>query len=124
MSTDLTNLTDSILKIYTSEELIAVNQDPLGIITIFCLFFIFFNFFLLFVIIFCLVKLLLGVQGDLIYQKGPVQIWAGPLSDGSRAIVMFNRHTYFTFDKATITLKFTDIGLQPGTTAVVSPVLS
>lgn len=24
----------------------------------------------------------LGVQGDLIWQLGPMQIWAGPLADG------------------------------------------
>ena len=74
--------------ILTSTELIAVNQDPLG------------------------------VQGDLIYQLGPIQIWAGPLADGSRAVVMFNRHHHWA-DNSTLTLRFADLGFKLNTLATV-----
>eukprot|EP01114_Cavostelium_apophysatum_P003219 TRINITY_DN129_c0_g3_i2.p1 TRINITY_DN129_c0_g3~~TRINITY_DN129_c0_g3_i2.p1 ORF type:complete len:401 (+),score=44.94 TRINITY_DN129_c0_g3_i2:79-1281(+) len=77
------------LPILSSKELIAVSQDTLG------------------------------VQGDLIYQLGPVQIWSGPLSDGSRVVVMFNRHTDYSDYNETITVDFSALGYPDGTTAVV-----
>jgi alpha-galactosidase len=61
LSTDLTKVNNATLNIITHTELIALNQDPLG------------------------------VQGDLIAQEGPMQTWATTLQDGSRAIIFFNR---------------------------------
>jgi len=59
------------------------------------------------------------VQGDLISQIGPIQIWATPLADGSRAVILFNRHTFYTYYNSTITVQFTDLGFEPGTSAQV-----
>jgi len=61
----------------------------------------------------------LGVAGDLIYQRGPVQIWAGPLHDGSRAVVLFNRHTWVDPYATDITVSFQTLGFKKGTKAVV-----
>lgn len=36
------------------------------------------------------------LAGDLIWQVGPHQIYAAPLDDGSRGVVMFNQHTKYT----------------------------
>ena len=69
---------EATFDILSAKELIAVNQDPLG------------------------------VQGDLIYQLGPIQIWAGPLADGSRVFVLFNRHWVTEYNE-TITLDFADL---------------
>jgi alpha-galactosidase len=78
-------------EILSAKELIAVNQDSLG------------------------------VQGDLIYQLGPIQIWAGPLADGSRAFILFNRHTPTQYDEP-ITLNFADLGFPRNTVATVKKV--
>jgi len=86
---DIRSMNNRSAGIFMAEELIAVSQDPLG------------------------------VQGDLIYQTGPIQIWAGPLSDGSRAVVMFNRHTIYTFYQNNITVQFSSLGYPAGTQAVV-----
>ncbi|HEY2029206.1 MAG TPA: hypothetical protein VGH20_08365, partial [Myxococcales bacterium] len=32
----------------------------------------------------------LGRQGDRVYAEGPVEIWAKPLKDGSKAVAIFN----------------------------------
>jgi alpha-galactosidase len=32
----------------------------------------------------------LGKQGDRVYAEGPVEIWAKPLKDGSKAVAIFN----------------------------------
>jgi alpha-galactosidase len=61
LGNDLTKIRDTTLRIITHTELIALNQDPLGI------------------------------QGDLIAQEGPMQTWATTLNDGSRAFIFFNR---------------------------------
>jgi alpha-galactosidase len=64
-----------------NEELIAVNQDPLG------------------------------VAGDLIWKEGPNEVWAGPLDDGSRAVVLFNRHVINSqYPLQNITVNFTWLG--------------
>lgn len=59
-STDLTKLTGSQLAVLTNREVIAVDQDPLGI------------------------------QGRRISQVGPVQVWAKPLSRGRMAVGLIN----------------------------------
>jgi len=61
---DVTNMTEETKAILTADEVIAVNQDALG------------------------------VAGDVVWQEGPLIIYAGPLQDGSRAVVMINRHTH------------------------------
>lgn len=33
-----------------------------------------------------------GKQGDRVWAEGPLEIWARPLADGSRAVGLFNRH--------------------------------
>jgi len=85
---DLTKMSVDTVLTLSAREVIAVNQDPLG------------------------------VQGDLVYQLGPIQIWAGPLADGSRAVVIFNRHTPTQYSSNVI-VYFNTIGLLPTTTAVV-----
>jgi alpha-galactosidase len=51
------------LEILTHDEVIAVNQDPLG------------------------------VQGRRVWDRGPQEVWVKPLADGSRAVILFNRGT-------------------------------
>ena len=48
-----------------------------------------------------------GVQGHRVWQEGPIEIWAKPLSGNSEAVGLFNREEYATH----ITLKFADIGV-------------
>jgi len=86
---NLDSISTDDLATLTASELIAVNQDSLG------------------------------VQGDLIWQVGPIQVWAAPLHDGSRAVVLFNRHTTGDVYPTNITVKFTDLGYPSGTSAVV-----
>jgi len=57
---DLTCLDARILDLLSNTEIIAVNQDPLG------------------------------VQGVLISDDNGLQVWAGPLADGAIACVLFN----------------------------------
>ncbi|KAK6131844.1 hypothetical protein DH2020_034418 [Rehmannia glutinosa] len=61
---DVRNMTSETYEIITNEEVIAVNQDPLG------------------------------VQGRKVYSYGPdnsLQVWAGPLSGQRLAVVLWNR---------------------------------
>ncbi|KAL0317015.1 UNVERIFIED_CONTAM: Alpha-galactosidase 3 [Sesamum angustifolium] len=61
---DVRNMTQETFEILTNEEVIAVNQDPLG------------------------------VQGRKVYSYGPdgcYQVWAGPLSGQRLAVVLWNR---------------------------------
>ncbi|CAA0834481.1 Alpha-galactosidase 3 [Striga hermonthica] len=61
---DVRNITSETLEILSNEEVIAVNQDPLG------------------------------VQGRKVYSYGPdscYQVWAGPLSGQRLAVVLWNR---------------------------------
>jgi len=91
---DLTKMSSASKATLAAPEVIAVNQDSLG------------------------------VQGDLVYQLGPMQIWAGPLADGSRVVVVFNRHTPADVYNSTITVYFNTIGFLPTTTAVVRDLFS
>jgi len=73
-----------------NEELIAVNQDPLG------------------------------VAGDLVWKEGPNEVWAGPLKNGSRVVVLFNRHVITSqYPLQNITVNFTMIGYSSKTKAYV-----
>ena len=58
---DLTKMTKETLEILTNPEVIAVDQDPLG------------------------------VQGHRVWQEGPLEVWMKPLADGSKAVGLFNR---------------------------------
>jgi len=58
---DLTTMTPETIALLTNREVIAVDQDKLG------------------------------KQGDRISEEGPIEIWARPLADGSKAVGVFNR---------------------------------
>jgi alpha-galactosidase len=58
---DLSKMTPETLSILTNPEVIAVDQDPLG------------------------------VQGHRVAQEGELEVWAKPLADGSKAVGLFNR---------------------------------
>jgi alpha-galactosidase len=58
---DLSQMKPEISGILTNREVIAINQDPLG------------------------------VQGDRVSAVGPVEIWAKPLKGGGKAVALFNR---------------------------------
>ena len=59
---DLRDMSDEIRDILTNEEVIAVDQDPLG------------------------------VQGRIVLDRGyGAQVWAKPLADGSVAVALFNQ---------------------------------
>jgi alpha-galactosidase len=58
---DLRNMTPEIQEILANKEVIAIDQDPLG------------------------------RQGRRVWREGDLEIWARPLVDGSRAVVLFNR---------------------------------
>lgn len=58
---DVRFLSDKRLKILGNEEVIAVNQDPLGI------------------------------QGIKVRQQGDLEVWAGPLSDNRIVVILWNR---------------------------------
>jgi alpha-galactosidase len=58
---DLRNMSAETREILTNTEVIAVDQDPLGI------------------------------QGRKVRDDGDLEVWSKPLKDGSRAVVLFNR---------------------------------
>ena len=58
---DLKSMTPEIKEILTNQEVIAVNQDPLG------------------------------MEGRRVKKSGDLDVWARRLKDGSRAVVLFNR---------------------------------
>jgi len=90
MGCDLEAMTPATKAILANEEIIAVNQDPLG------------------------------VAGDLVWKQGANEAWAGPLRDGSRAVVLFNRHSrYSQYKTQNITIEWIDLGYPPSTKAVV-----
>jgi alpha-galactosidase len=80
---DLTRMSPRTLAILTNREAIAVDQDPAGF------------------------------QGFRVAQEGPLEVWVKPLSDGSKAVGLFNRG----YTPATITAYFKDI--KVGETAAV-----
>ncbi len=58
---NLTQMTPQTLAILTNPEVIAIDQDPLG------------------------------VEGHRVWEEGPLEIWMKPLADGSKAVGLFNR---------------------------------
>lgn len=77
-SNDLTKMSPEALSILTNREAIAVNQDRAGI------------------------------QGCRIYQEGPLELWMKPLSDGSKAVGLFNRNEH----PMEMTVDFQNIGIS------------
>ena len=59
---DLSTMTPETVALLTNRDVIAVDQDPA-------------------------VK-----QGDRVTAEGPIEVWAKPLADGSKAVGIFNRH--------------------------------
>jgi len=74
---DLTKMAPDTLAILTNPEVIAVDQDPAG------------------------------VQGHRVSQEGPLEVWAKPLADGSRAVGLFNRSE----SDVRVSAHFRDVGL-------------
>jgi alpha-galactosidase len=60
---DLTTMTPETIALLTNKEIVAVDQDHAG------------------------------RQGDRISAVGPIEIWARPLADGSKAVGIFNRQS-------------------------------
>ncbi len=60
---DLRNMTPAIREILTNQEVIAVDQDPLG------------------------------NEGRRVARHGDLEVWARPLADGTRAVILLNRGT-------------------------------
>jgi alpha-galactosidase len=60
---DLQAMTPEVRALLTNREVIAVNQDPLG------------------------------MQGRKVRDDGPREVWVKPLADGSKAVLVFNRGT-------------------------------
>lgn len=82
---DVRNMSNDTFRILTNSEVIAVNQDPLG------------------------------VQGTKVKSDGTQDVWAGPLADGSFAVLLLNRGFYDT----NITADWQDFGLDPSQEAAV-----
>ena len=57
---NLSELTPEVTAVLTNKEVVAIDQDPLG------------------------------KQAERIYSEGPIEIWSRPLTDGSRALAIFN----------------------------------
>jgi len=91
---DLTNLTAAARSTLTNAEVIAVNQDALG------------------------------VQGRVVKREnhadfGALEVWAAPLEDGDLAVLLFNRDDDLEGPDRTIEVLWEDIGLPEGAPAAV-----
>jgi alpha-galactosidase len=89
IGTDITNMTKETFEILTNHEIIAINQDPLG------------------------------VQGKRVSRISVdneyLEVWSGPLSNGSIAVILFNR----TSKSNKIEVKWSDIGINEKITCKV-----
>jgi alpha-galactosidase len=74
---DMTKLDDFTLNLLTNDEVLEVNQDPLGL------------------------------QATRVIKEGTREVWAKDMSDGSKAVGLFNRGE----EDTTMTLKWSDLGL-------------
>ena len=77
---DLVAMTPETRDILTNSEVISVDQDALG------------------------------MQGRKVRDDGAHEVWMKPLSDGSRAVILFNRGT----EEASIAAAWEEVGLFPG----------
>lgn len=75
---DLSKMDDTTKSILMNKDVIAVDQDALG------------------------------AQGDRVHESGPYEVWMKPLSDGSKAVALFNRSEAVY----PITVHFKDIGFN------------
>jgi len=75
---DLSAMTPETVALLTNREVIAIDQDPAG------------------------------HQGDRVSAEGPLEIWAKPLADGSKAVGLFNRNP----GPLEMTVDFHDLGFQ------------
>jgi len=82
---DVTSISAQTLSILTNPEVIAVNQDPLGI------------------------------QGRRVQKLGDLEVWAGPLSGHSIAVILFNRGS----STNSITVRWERIGLNMQTLCTI-----
>jgi len=86
---DITKMSTATYNILTAPEVIEVSQDPLG------------------------------VQGHKVNitngNGGALEVWAGPLSGGTTAVILFNRSNVQAF----ITAHWSDIGVKEGTPVTV-----
>lgn len=83
---NLTAMTDDIKSVLMNKDVIAIDQDTLG------------------------------KQGDRVYAEGPVEIWAKPLKDGSKAVAIFNFGEASTH-VSPIGLHLRDLGFSSGAKA-------
>jgi len=77
LGNDIRSMSDEVLKIITNKEVIAVNQD------------------------------VLGRQGRKVRDEGDLEVWSKELSDGSKAVILFNRSE----KEASIEFNWNEIGL-------------
>ena len=82
---DLRSMTPEIKQILTNQEVLAVNQDELG------------------------------RQASRVWKEGDLEIWAKPMKDGSRAVLLLNRGT----SETRITVPWTDLGYPDHLTASI-----
>jgi len=75
---DLTTMSPETVAMLTNREVVAIDQDSLG------------------------------KQGDRVSAEGPLEIWAKPLADGSKAVGVFNRH----HTALSITVDFKQLGFN------------
>jgi alpha-galactosidase len=80
---DLSTMTPETVAILTNHDVIAVDQDAAG------------------------------KQGDRVSAEGPIEIWARPLADGSKAVAIFNRHQL----PLTAHVNWATLGFKPGAKA-------
>ena len=80
---DLRVMTPNSLALLSNSEVIAVDQDALGI------------------------------QGNRVWQQGPLEVWVKPLADGGKAVGVFNRGLGTT----PILLRFNLIGVTSSVNA-------
>jgi len=76
-SNDIKAMTPNTLRLLSNSEVIAVDQDALGI------------------------------QGNRVWQQGPLEVWVKLLADGGKAVGVFNR----TLGTTPIPLRFKLIGV-------------
>lgn len=87
---DLRSIQPGSLRILKARELIAVNQDSLG------------------------------VAGELIWKQGAKEIYAAPIHGGARAVVFLNRHIYSSqYYYSRITVHWDELGYPGNMSAVV-----
>ena len=89
LGNDLRVMTPETLSVLTNDEVIALNQD------------------------------VLGIQGRLVSTQEGLDVWSLPLSDGSVGVILFHRNDSAGGRTADITARWSDIGLPAGVNATV-----